>query len=156
MVEEMEFGADPIDDLSKIKAAPGTPVQKGVHPAILALAKKQEPFHALISQFHRVYEEIPQMTTRQVDVKLQDMFGTLLDACETVGISKMSVPPLKDCCGKRREWKDEAPAAGGLRLGDKLAWILGKLGFKKCEGCKKRQEALNRFRILGPRDDKKQ
>ena len=90
------------------------------------------------------------MTTREVDVRLQEMFGTLLEACERVGISKMSVPQLKECCGKRRSWKDDIQKPAGLRLGDKLAWILSKLGFKQCEACKRRQEALNR--LFGKKD----
>lgn len=140
-----EFGADPLADMGAVQLPPAQKSTRASE-AILAMARRQQPFHELIGQFHKMFEEIPNLTVREVDARHVEMFSTLLEACETVGISKMSVPPLKECCGKKRVWKDQAPT-GGLRLGDKVAWILTKLGFKKCEGCKKRQEAMNRFRF---------
>lgn len=148
MVDEegVEFGQDPLGEALEA----GRP-EFSKHPllagALIKTAERQRPFFKLIAQFHQLFEDIPGMTTREVDERHREMFETLMEACETVGISRMSVPPLKECCGKKRIWKDERP--GGLLLGDKLAWLLSKLGFKKCKGCEKRQEALNRIRWPG-------
>ncbi len=145
--EHEKFGEDPIMDLAQIKTAPTkTPTESSwLKTAVQKTVDRQQPFFELAAQFHRLFEEIPQMTTREVDVRIKEMFGTFLDSCERVGISKMSVPQLKECCGRKRIWKDEADGPAGLRLGDKLAWILSKLGFKSCEACKRRQEALNQL-----------
>jgi len=149
MTDEHEvFGDDPISDLAAIKR-PTQKVDPAVPPelktTVMKAVDRQAPFFDMIAQFHRLFEEIPQMTTREVDARIQELFKTFLEACEKVGISKMSVPQLKECCGKKRIWKDEAPEPEkkGLRLGDRLAWLFSKLGFKSCPGCKRRQALLN-------------
>jgi hypothetical protein len=144
-----DFGADPLADMGAVQLPPAQKTGRA-NDLILAMARRQQPFHELVGQFHKMFEEIPNLTLREVDARHMEMFATLLEACEAVGISKMSVPPLKECCGKKRVWKE--PADGGLRLGDRIAWILTKLGFKKCEGCVKRQAALNRFRLPWGKD----
>lgn len=152
MADEMDFmGDDQISDRALPEGArkPAAPAPPELKTVVMRTVARQQPFFDLIAQFHQLFEEIPQMTTREADAKVQEMFSTFLEACEVVGISKMSIPPLKECCGKRRQWKDEEKP-GGLRLGDRLAWLFSKLGFKPCAGCKKRQAALNNlFRRKG-------
>lgn len=145
MSDEHEvFGEDPISNAPEIprpaKKPEATPT---LNSTVMKTVDRQLPFYELTAQFHKFFEEVPNLTPRQADERVQGMFQTFLDCCEKVGISKMSVPPLKECCGKKRVWKDEAPAPTGWRIGDKLAAFFKLFGVKPCEGCKKRQAALN-------------
>lgn len=151
MTEEHEkFGEDPISDMEQIqrpqqKALPAAP-PPSLHTSVMKTVDRQLPFFDLTAQFHKFFEDVPNLTPRQADERVQGMFQTFLDCCEKVGISKMSVPPLKECCGKKRVWKDEQPAQpGGWRVGDWLAAFFKKFGAKPCEGCKRRQAWLNAF-----------
>lgn len=124
---------------------------------------RQAPFLELIEQFHKLFWELPNLTTRDVDQRLQPMFDNLMNAAATVGISRNSVPSLKECCGKKRVWPDElnkssiftpvqesvvqldpkAPAGG---LGDFFKKVFSFFGFKPCEGCERRRRWLNSIR----------
>jgi hypothetical protein len=121
---------------------------------IKEMATRQAPFLDLVEQFHKLFWELPNLTTRDVDQRLQPMFDKLMDAAATVGISRMSVPSLKECCGKKRVWPDDlnksqvVPAvprdAGGL--GDILKKTFSWFGATPCEGCERRRKWLNSIR----------
>ena len=147
--EHEKFGDDPISDMEEIRR-PAQPRASIDPPAlkttVMKTVDRQLPFYELTAQFHKLFEEIPQLTTRQADERVQGMFQTFLECCEKVGISKMSVPQLKECCGKRGAWKDEVPEPKpGWRIGDWLASFFKKFGVKPCAGCEKRRAWLNSF-----------
>lgn len=52
-------------------------------------------------------------------------------------------------CGRERAWdRTDLPRAncpGKPGLGDRVAAVLSRLGFRSCGGCKKRQRWLNRL-----------
>jgi hypothetical protein len=144
----MDFDTNPLDEERPMTNSMGG-VRKVSIPSVSSLearALRQRPYFTLVSQFQQLFYDIPDLTAKQADERVQAMYLTLMEVCESAGISRISIPQLKECCGKKREWKEEKK---GLRLGDKLAWLFDKLGIKKCAGCRKRQEALNKLRIPG-------
>jgi hypothetical protein len=117
------------------------------------MAARQAPFLALIDLYHKLFWELPNLTTRDVDARLQVMFDKLMEASATVGISRLSVPALKACCGYKRVWPDELEKAQAMEvvkdaggLGDLLKKIFGLFGAKPCEGCERRRRWLNGIR----------
>jgi hypothetical protein len=147
----MDLDYDPLEDAATTSRAPGQAIHQR---RVLAVAERQEPFFTLSSQFQALFYELPKITTREVEVRIRAMHETYLETCERVGISKMSIPQLKDCCGRERVWLDErlpapsqAPATPKKSgLGDLIAKITGFFGIKPCEECKRRQAMLNKFR----------
>lgn len=119
---------------------------------IADMSARQAPFLDLIGQFHKLFWELPNLTTRDVDARLQAMFEKLMEASATVGISRNSVPSLKECCGKKRVWPDEIGQSGILPtvqksgLGDLIKKLTELCGIKPCEGCERRRRWLNGIR----------
>jgi hypothetical protein len=145
------FDSNPLDEVladADLKgfASAKPPGQKISVNSIEARALRQKPYFTLLTQFQTLFYDIPDLTAKDVDDRVKVMYDTLMEVCESVGISRISIPQLKECCGKRRVWKEELK---GLRIGDKLAWLFDKMGIRKCAGCKKRQEALNKIRLPG-------
>lgn len=118
------------------------------------LLARQAPFLSLIELYHKLFWELPNLSTRDVDERLQVMFEKLMEASAVVGISRNSVPSLKECCGKKRVWPDPlnrgqvmdpvVDASGGL--GDFFKKIFSFFGFKPCPGCERRRRWLNGIR----------
>lgn len=135
----MDFEENPLDEERPFAGG----IRKISKSQIIDLAEKLKPHFLLLEQFQALFYEIPDLTARQVDDRVKVMYETLMEVCSRVGIHRISIPQLKECCGKKRVWKDERP---WFRLGDTIAWITTKLGFRPCEECKQRQETLNRVR----------
>ena len=116
------------------------------------LVSRQAPYLDLIQMFHKLNDELPTLTTREVDDRLGPMFDKLMDAAAFMGISRISVPQLKECCGKRRVWPDEldhtqvVPLPPKKGLGDVLKWIFSWFWLKPCDGCERRRIWLNAIR----------
>jgi hypothetical protein len=147
--ELMDFDTNPLDEdlpLRGVNRIPGNDTTNSAPARIAMRALRQKPYFILIDRFQKLFYDLPDISVKEVDAQVREMYDVLMEACEGVGISRISIPQLKECCGKKRVWKDEPK---GLRIGDKIAWLFDKLGIKKCEGCKKRQEALNKIRLPG-------
>jgi hypothetical protein len=129
-------------------------LQKAKRTTLIAdMSARQAPYLDLIALYHKLFWELPEISTRDVDARLQVMFDKLMEVSATVGISRLSVPSLKECCGKKRVWPDElgksqimeaVKDAGGL--GDLLKKIFSLFGAKPCEGCERRRRWLNGIR----------
>jgi hypothetical protein len=119
---------------------------------IADMTARQAPFLDLIELYHKLFWELPNLNTRDVDVRLQAMFDKLMDASSVVGISRNSVPSLKECCGKKRIWPDAIGQSGILPtvqssgLGDLVKKVIGWIGIKPCKGCEQRRRWLNGIR----------
>lgn len=118
------------------------------------IADRQRPYLELIELFHKLFWELPEITTKDVDARLQSMFDKLMESAATVGISRLSVPSLKECCGKKRIWTDPlnqaqvnlTPVVDSGGLGDFFKKVFSFLGFKPCAGCEQRLRWLNKIR----------
>lgn len=115
---------------------------------------RQAPFLDLIELHHKLFWELPSLSSRDIDARLKVMFEKLMEASSVVGISRNSVPSLKECCGKKRVWPDDlgksqtglAPVQDRGGLGDLLKKIFSAFGAKPCEGCERRRRWLNGIR----------
>ena len=147
------FDFDPLDRPAEIPVKPpsGAPVRLILSETI---TRNQLPFMRMIARMHDLFWDLPSMTTRDVDARLQELFELLMDAAGTAGISRMSVPRLAECCGKTRIWPDgvkteieEPPLGWGL--GDIVRRITRLFGFGHCKKCEERRHALNRIFRFG-------
>lgn len=147
----MDLEYDPLEDTATAPLKPAV-ASKKISDAFLAVAERQRPFFALANQFQALFYELPDLTTRDVDVRIKAMYETCMEVCEKVGIARMSIPQLKECCGRDRVWLDEHTSYPPVQVarkggvGDLIAKITGFLGVKPCDGCKRRQAFLNKFR----------
>ena len=121
-------------------------LQKPPQPGLLnEIRRRQAPFIVLINDFERLYWDLPNLTTKQVDDRIGPMYERVLEAAAYHGISAITAPKLRECCGKVRTWP------GGVVTGEALGWGLGDivrrftraLGFRSCEGCERRRLWLN-------------
>ena len=150
------FDFDPLDRPAEIpiKPATGAPVRLILSETI---TRNQLPFMRMIARMHDLFWDLPKITTRDVDDRLQELFELLMDAAATTGISRMSVPRLAECCGKKRIWPDDVQAALEAHLEPELGWGLGDMvrrvtrffGFGHCKKCEERRQALNRIFRFG-------
>lgn len=147
------FDFDPLEQVSQtpIKPASGSPVRLELAQSI---TRNQLPFMRMIARMHDLFWDLPKITTRDVDVRLQELFELLMDAAAMAGISRMSVPRLAECCGKKRIWPDEVAQAVLEHLEDPpLGWGVGDIvrrvtrffGIGHCKKCEERRQALNRI-----------
>lgn len=145
-MNDLDF--DPMNEPSEIPIKPpsGSPVRLELARSI---ERNQLPFMRIIAKMHDLFWDLPNITTRDVDVRLQELFDLTMDAAAQQGISRMSVPKLQECCGKKRVWPGEAaaPPEGklGWGLGDIVRRITRFFGFGHCEACERRRKALNRI-----------
>jgi hypothetical protein len=122
---------------------------------IVDISLRQKPYFVLIEQFQALFYELPKIGLKDVDVRIKTMYDTLMETCEQAGISRISIPQLKECCGMRRVWPDEnqhpghAPILDSVEksgLGDLIAKLTAFCRIKPCEGCERRRVFLNKFR----------
>lgn len=126
------------------------------------LQARQEAFRDIADRFYLLWWNLPQMTTRQADQDIQDMFRMYMDLAPILGVSRNGIPELRECCGRKRVWKDDplsdnnrkvlvmAPAVDPV---ENLGWCPGDIvrritrffGAKYCEKCDRRRRAINRF-----------
>lgn len=148
-----DFDFDPLNEPAQIPIRPpsGSPVRLELAQAI---ERNQLPFMRIIARMHDLFWDLPNITTRDVDQRLQELFDLTMDAASQVGISRISVPRLSECCGKRRVWPGEKPEAAadpvlGWGLGDIVRRITRFFGFGHCQKCEERRKALNRIFRFG-------
>jgi hypothetical protein len=143
---------DPLEQIfeTEIKLpSTGAPVRLMLSETI---TRNQLPFMRMIARMHDLFWDLPNVTTRDVDGRLQELYELLMDAAATAGISRMSVPQLRECCGKKRVWPGEPPkvdGALGWGLGDIVRRITRFFGFGHCAKCEERRKALNRIFRFG-------
>lgn len=147
MSELFEF--DPLNESTEIpiKNNPtGSPVRLELAESV---TRNQLPFLRIIARMHDLYWDLPNLTTREVDVRLQELFNLTMDAAATAGISRMSVPRMQECCGKKRIWPGEADEKKeqplGWGVGDIVRRITRFFGFGHCEACERRRILLNKI-----------
>jgi len=148
----MDEDYDPFEtpDLNRSMEIPvGKPT--GSPRAVLSaesITARQVPFMLLIGKFHDLFWDLPKITTRNVDARLQEMYELLMQASASAGISRVSVPRLRECCGKKREWPDGTVTGEQEKkiwwgLGDIVFRITRFFGFKHCPACERRRKFLN-------------
>lgn len=126
-----------------------------VRPTPVAEFDRQTPFWNLFKKFDELYSNLPNLSMREVDAKIVELYDQVVDAATMAGISRMSVAKLQ-CCGKTRTWTEVndpgksqvMPAQNSekkFKLGDTLKKIFSWLGFKPCDGCERRRRWLNRI-----------
>lgn len=146
------------DPLEEVRSTPATlrPKKIMLPREILDLSARQKPYFDLIAQFQALFYELPEIGAKDVDARIQAMYQTLMELCEKAGISRISIPQLKECCGRKRTWQEErapypmpAPILDSVEksgLGDLIAKLTAFCRIKPCDGCKRRQAFLNKFR----------
>lgn len=145
-MSDLDF--DPLNEPAEIPIKPpsGAPVRLELSQSI---ERNQLPFMRIIARMHDLFWDLPNITTRDVDVRLQELFELTMDAASQVGISRMSVPKLKECCGKKRVWPGEVAVLAdeklGWGVGDIVRRITRFFGFGHCEACERRRKLLNRI-----------
>lgn len=127
---------------------------------VARLQAKVDAFRSIADRFYMLWWNLPGMTLRQVDRDLQDMFRMYLELAPSLGVSRNGISELRECCGRKRVWKDEALSgdAGDVLVmapvtEQKLGWCPGDIirriskaiGFKYCEKCDRRRRAINAF-----------
>jgi hypothetical protein len=146
------FDFDPLNqsmETSINQKTTGAPVRLELSETI---TRNQLPFMRTIARMHDLYWDLPNLTTKEVDVRLQELFDLTMEAAATAGISRMSVPRLQECCGKKRAWPGEAPAVEqqlGWGAGDIVRRITRFFGFGHCEACERRRKLLNKIFRFG-------
>lgn len=124
------------------------------------LQARADAFRDLADRFYMLWWNIPGMTLQQVDKDVQDMFRMYMDLAPSMGVSRNGIPELRECCGRRRVWPDDAldgheeqtlvmsPAKDPV---EKLGWYPGDIirritrlfGAKYCSACDARRRRIN-------------
>jgi hypothetical protein len=129
-----------------------------------AIQAKAGAFRDLADRFYILWWNLPGMSTRDVDRELQDLFRMYMDLAPSLGVSRNTIPALKECCGRKRDWKDgqllgdpsdavigvmpplEKPsqrAKLGWGLGDVIARVTRLWKAEHCDACEARRLWLN-------------
>ena len=145
--EDEDFLADGVVQRGDPAPQPNEDLQR----TIVEIRRKQEPFLKLSGQLHSLFWELPGMSDRDFDKRLQPIWESFMEAAGMVGLSSYDIPQLKECCGKRRTWPDQGLGARYLRLGDAVRWVTSNIFRirKPCEACERRRETLNRLIRIG-------
>jgi hypothetical protein len=140
---------------------PAAPPSKDLKDVTDQLAKNQEPFLKLAGQFHDLFWKHPTLPPKEIDARLLEMWESFMDSAAVVGISRFEIPPLKECCGKKRDWPPDRsavdlppvkdPEPNYLRLGDAIRWVTKNIFRmnRPCEACERRRLFLNSLIVLG-------
>lgn len=123
---------------------------------------KQDAFRDIADRFYLLWWNLPGMTLRQADQDIQDLFRMYMDLAPSLGVSRNGIPELRECCGRKRTWKDD-PLTGdagrvlvmppAIEQDERLGWCPGDVlrritrffGAKYCEKCDQRRRAINAF-----------
>lgn len=122
---------------------------------------RADAFRDLADRFYMLWWNMPGMTLRQVDQDVRDMFRMYMDLAPSLGVSRNGIPELRECCGRKRAWKDDALGSGSETLimapvsdpVEELGWCPGDIirritrffGVKHCEACDRRRRRINAF-----------
>ncbi len=126
------------------------------------LQARAEAFRDLADRFYMLWWNIPGMTLRQVDQDVKDMFRMYMDLAPSLGVSRNGIPELRECCGRKRVWKDDPLSDSDTKVlimpmakdpDEKLGWCVGDLirrvtrflGVRYCEKCDRRRRKINAF-----------
>jgi hypothetical protein len=126
------------------------------------LQARQEAFRDLADRFYMLWWNLPGATLRQVDEHVVDMFRMFMDLAPFMGVSRNGIPELRECCGRKRVWKDDALTGDSSQTlvmaavsdpvevlgwcpGDIIRRITRFFGVKYCEKCDRRRRAINAF-----------
>lgn len=132
---------------------------------VLQLQARQAAFRDLADRFYMLWWNMPGMTLRQVDTDVQDMFRMLMDLGPSLGVSRNGIPELRECCGRKRTWRDGTLGHEEQTLimapvkREELGWCPGDIirritrffGAGYCEKCDRRRRAINAFFRCGSR-----
>lgn len=156
---ELDDDLDPLkageDQITKLEA------NKSLTDQVAQLQAKADAFRSLADRFYMLWWNLPGMSLRHVDADVQDMFRMLMDLAPSMGVSRNGIPELRECCGRKRIWKDD-PISGnhpqqvlvmppvkdeqlGWCPGDIIRRITRFLGVSYCEKCDRRRRAINAF-----------
>lgn len=127
------------DELDPLDSAETTPIVPSVSLTKPYEVPGQGEYLKLIDQCQVLFRELPRVTTRDVDKRLEKIFETVMNLAPYVGVSRMSIPLLRDCCGGKRVWTEDL----GWGLGDIIRRITRLFGFGHCDGCERRRTWLN-------------
>jgi len=130
------------------------------------LQARQDSFRDISDRFYMLWWNLPGMTLRQADQEIQDIFRMYMDLAPLLGVSRNGIPELRECCGRKRVWKDDPLSDNNAKVlvmpparDENLGWCPGDIlrritrffGAKYCEKCDRRRRAINRFfRCGGP------
>lgn len=139
---------------------------KELSEEVIRIQAKTDAFRALADRFYMLWWNMPGMTLRHVDNDVQDMFRMLMDLAPSLGVSRNGIPELRECCGRKRTWKDDALAGHEEQTlvmapvkKEELGWCPGDIvrritrlfGADYCEKCDRRRRAINAFFRCGGR-----
>lgn len=123
---------------------------------------KTAAFRDLADRFYMLWWNLPSSDLRAVDRELQDLFRMFMDLAPSFGVSRNGIPELRECCGRKRTWKDDAIPVGSDQIlvmspvkekEEDLGWCPGDIirritrffGAQYCEKCDGRRRAINAF-----------
>ena len=96
---------DEMEGIVESEPDPTPPGQKLIDRKLIEeLELKQKPFWPMIKKMEDLFWALPNLSLRQVDERLEKIYEDILDAAGAAGISRMSVPRWRECCGKKRVW----------------------------------------------------
>lgn len=168
MDSELDAGQefDPLEEgerhLAKLEA------NERLTTTVMMLQARQQAFRDLADRFYMVWWNLPGSTLRDVDRDIRDMFRMYMDLAPSMGVSRNGIPDLRECCGRKRVWKDDPLSDNNGKVlvmppatepEERLGWCPGDIirritrlfGAKYCEKCDRRRRAINRFfRCGGP------
>lgn len=139
-----------------------TPASDLLLEEVERLKLRSEAFRSIADRFYMLWWNLPGMTTRQVDQDIQDMYRMFMDLAPAMGVSRNGIPELRECCGRKRSWKDDRLSGKSDPLlvmpivrdeEPELGWCPGDIvrritrffGVRYCEKCDKRRRVINAF-----------
>jgi len=154
---------DPLEQGSQLNQIPADQptAMEYLLEEVSRLQARTEAFRDLADRFYMLWWNMPGMTLRQVDQDVQDMFRMYMDLAPSLGVSRNGIPELRECCGRKRTWKDDRLTGDAgqvlvmpaVKDGPTLGWCPGDLirritrlfGAKYCEKCDRRRRTINAF-----------
>lgn len=135
---------------------------------VRVLQARQQAFRDLADRFYMTWWNLPSSTLRAADSDLRDMFRMYMDLAPSLGVSRNGIPELRECCGRKRVWKDDPLSDNNNRVlvippatdpietlgwcpGDIIRRITKFFGAKYCETCDRRRLRINAFFRCGGR-----
>lgn len=129
---------------------------------VAMLQARQDAFRDIADRFYMLWWNLPASNLKDVDRELQDLFRMYMDLAPSLGVSRNGIPELKECCGRKRVWKDDPLSDNNNKVlvippivdqVEELGWCPGDIirritrlfGVKYCEKCDRRRKAINSF-----------
>lgn len=129
---------------------------------VAMLQARQDAFRDIADRFYMLWWNLPASNLKDVDRELQDLFRMYMDLAPSLGVSRNGIPELRECCGRKRVWKDDPLSDNNNKVlvippvvdqEELLGWCPGDIvrritrlfGVKYCEKCDRRRKAINAF-----------